>query len=189
MPETNYWEKVDNPVEKMFWGRIELEAAASFLFFEKGAIAQNLIHHLKYKGKSEIGLHIGYLFGNKLKCSVYNEIDAIVPVPLHPFRKATRGFNQSEMIAQGIGKALQKPVISDAVVRLKKNRSQTSKGRYSRWLNSEGIFSCTKPEQFDAKHILLVDDIITTGATIESLASTIKNESKTKISVVALASA
>jgi len=176
-------------VEKLFWGRVLVEHASSYLYLEKGSIVQHLVHHLKYNGRKDIGLLMGNLFGQKLKNTAFNTVDAILPVPIHKKRKAKRGYNQSEFIARGIGEIIGKPVITNAVKRIIPSKSQTRKGRYERWLNVKDIFVCISPEKLDGKHILIVDDIITTGATIESLITEIQDKSRVKISIAVLASA
>jgi ComF family protein len=176
-------------VEKLFWGRVSVEHASSYLYLEKGSVVEHLVHGLKYNGQKDIGLQMGNLFGQKLRNTTFNTVDAILPVPLHKKRKAKRGYNQSELIARGIGEIIGKPVFTNAVKRIVPNRSQTRKGRYERWLNVKDIFVCISPESLEGKHILIVDDIITTGATIESLIAAIQDKSRVKISIAVLASA
>lgn len=189
LPYTNFHKKPGNPVEKIFWGRVRIEQASSFLYLEKDSVVQSIIYNLKYNGRKNIGLTMGQLFGNQLNISSFKNIDVIIPVPLHKTRKAKRGYNQSEIIALGIGETMQKPVLSNAVKRVVPNKTQTRKGKYDRWLNAEGIFQCIQNDEFFEKHILIVDDIITTGATTESLIQEIQKKAKAKISVAVLASA
>ena len=189
LPQTNFWKQADNPIAKTFWGRVSIEAAASFLFFEKDSPLQHMLYHLKYQGRSEIGVILGKLFGAKLENSEFDQIDAIVPVPLHKKRLKNRGYNQSEMIAQGLSHILKKPLFTKTVIRHKATRSQTSKARFDRWLNVKGVFKVTDPESITNKHLLVVDDVITTGATTESFVQELIKVPGVKVSVVSIASA
>lgn len=152
-------------------------------------MVQNIIYHLKYKGKKEIGMQVGMLFGHKLKSTEFNTIDAIIPVPLHKSRLRERGYNQSELIAHGISKIINKPIITESIKRVLPNKTQTKRGRYDRWINAEGIFECIEPDLLKNKHLLIVDDIITTGSTLESLVQEINNKTDAKFSIAVLASA
>lgn len=187
LPLTNFWKQKDNLVEQLFWGRVKVEQATSLFYFEKESRYQNILHQLKYKGKKNIGIQLGRILGYYLSESPFKEIDAIVPVPLHPKRQRKRGYNQSEMIALGISTAMQKPLLSDCVSRLVHTKSQTKKNRYSRWENVSGIFSVLKPNELQGKHILVVDDVITTGSTIEALLEEILKTDNIKVSVASLA--
>ena len=187
MPVTNFWNQPENPVEQLFWGKIQVEHAASFIYFEKDSKYQNALHKLKYNNRKEVGTQLGRVYGYHLKNSRFNTIDAILPVPLHKKRFRKRGYNQSEMICQGLSLALSKPVLTEPVIRNVHTKSQTKKNRYNRWLNVEGIFKCVQPEAIEGKHILIVDDVVTTGATIESLASEILKIPGTKVSVATIA--
>jgi ComF family protein len=189
LPVTNFFKQKENPVEKIFWGRLLIDQASSFLYLEKDSVVQSIIYNLKYNGRKSIGFTMGRLYGNELKKSDYVDIDVIVPVPLHKKRKSRRGYNQSEIIALGIGEVLQKTVLTDVVKRIVPNKSQTRKGKYERWINAKDIFQCISKDELSGKHILIVDDIITTGATVESLVCEIQKEAETKISVAVLASA
>lgn len=187
LPETGYWKYTGNPVEKLFWGRINFENASAYLFFEKGSGLQHLMHRFKYKGKKDIGYFLGRQFGKNLKNTPLSNVDLIIPVPLHKKKQTIRGFNQSEVIAQGIASELGVPVNAVVAIRQKANRSQTRKNRYDRWLNSQGLFQLQDSEFIAGKHVLVVDDIITTGATAESFAQVLMEVPGVKISFVALA--
>jgi ComF family protein len=189
LPVTNFWNYSDNPVEKIFWGRVLVENAASFVYFEKGGSFQNLLHHLKYKGKKNIGFLLGRTFGLKLINTKFEDIDIIIPVPLHKSRLHKRGFNQSETIAIGLGKTLKKPVNTNLVKRSVATNTQTNKNRFDRWQNVENAFIVINPKYLQNKHILIVDDVITTGATSESLIQELIKIKDVKVSFVALASA
>jgi ComF family protein len=188
IPRTNYHLQEENPVAKLFWGRCRIEKAASFSFYNKGSRIRNLIHNLKYRGIKEIGFELGRIYGLSLKSSGFTtDIDLIIPVPLHPSKKRTRGFNQSDIISSGISDAAGVPVDTDCLVRVAVSETQTKRSRYERWTNVEGIFQITDPVKITGLHILLVDDVITTGSTVESCANELLKVEGVKVSVVALA--
>ncbi len=188
IPRTNFHNEPDNPVEQLFWGRCRIEKAAAFSFYNRESRIRNLIHNLKYKGITEVGYELGKIYGHTLKESEFiNDIDVIIPVPLHPSKERIRGFNQSNIISQGISDSTGIPV--DSVTLLRKNLSttQTKKSRYERWTNVEGIFCVTDETAVRDKHILLVDDVITTGSTIESCVTELLKTDGVKVSVISLA--
>jgi ComF family protein len=188
IPRTNYHLSTENPVARLFWGRCLIEKAAAFSFYNKGSRIRKLIHSLKYKGISEIGFELGRIYGLSLKSSDFlNDIELIIPVPLHPSKKRTRGFNQSEFISFGIADVVCLPVDIKSLERRNASATQTKRSRYERWTNVEGIFQVTEPEAITGKHILLVDDVITTGSTIESCTNELLKIEGVKVSVVALA--
>lgn len=190
MPQTHFHKDAENPVYKIFWGRVQIEFASAFLFFSAGGMVQQMIHKLKYKGRTDVGIFLGQMYGAELnKAPFFAGIDVIVPVPLHEKKLKKRGYNQSEMITQGLGEAMQKPVNTNGFIRKKNTSTQTKKGRYKRWENVGGIFGVASPEVFENKHVLLVDDVITTGATIEACAEEILKCPGAKVSVVAMACA
>jgi len=176
-----------NPVEELFQGRLAVEKATSLLFFDRGSRYRRLLHQLKYHGRKEAGMFLGRLIGSRLVESNLPPIDMIVPVPLHPSRMRRRGFNQSEVIASGIAEILDKPVNSKVLRRVKNTATQTRKGRFERWKNVEGIFHCPDPGKVESKHILLVDDVVTTGSTLEAAGSALLNCGNVKISVATAA--
>jgi ComF family protein len=188
IPRTNFHTKKDNPVAQTFWGRCEIESAAAFSYFNKGSRIRKLIHSLKYKGVKEVGYELGKIYGLSLKSSDFLDgVDFIVPVPLHKSKERTRGFNQSETISAGIAEVTGLPLITNAVKRRLSTSTQTKRSRTERWDNVEGIFALTNPDLLAGKHILLVDDVITTGATIESCVNEILKAEGAKVSVVAVA--
>lgn len=189
LPFTNFWEHKNNPVAEVFWGRVQIEDAVSIVFFEKESAFQKILFQLKYKNNPEIGIYIGKYFGHKLIHSTFSNVDLIIPVPLHRSRLKKRGYNQSEQIAIGLGQILVKPVVNYAIKRTRATKTQTNKSRYERWQNVEGVFDITDKSAIVNKHILVVDDVITTGATSESLIAEILKTPGTKVSFVALASA
>jgi len=188
IPRTGYHKVADNPVAQLFWGRCLLEKAAAFSFYNKGSRIRNLIHNLKYKGIREIGYELGKIYGLSLKLSGFtDDIDIIVPVPLHPEKIHARGFNQSEIISAGISEVTGVPVNTGSLARLTISATQTRRSRYERWINVEGIFSVVNIEEVREKHVLLVDDVITTGSTIESCANELLKIEGVRVSAVALA--
>jgi ComF family protein len=188
IPRTNYHTIRENPVEQLFWGRCIIESAAAFSYYNKGSRIRNLIHNLKYKGIKEVGFELGRIYGLSLKSTGFTgSVDMIVPVPLHPAKKRSRGFNQSEIIAEGISAATGILINSSAVIRTVSSSTQTKRSRYERWVNVEGIFSISDPESIRGRHILLIDDVITTGATMESCINELLKIEGVKVSVAAIA--
>jgi len=187
-PRTGYHLQNDNPVEKLFWGRCRIERGAAFSFYNRGSRIRNLIHNIKYKGIREAGYEIGMIYGQSLAGSDFlSGIDVIVPVPLHPSKERIRGFNQSDIISKGISDATGIPVNSRILHRVAANATQTRKSRFERWTNVDGIFSAGDTESLHGRHILLVDDVITTGSTIESCANELLKTEGVRVSVAALA--
>lgn len=187
LPETNFHPFHDNPVAQIFWGRIPVERATSLLFFDKGSKYRKLVHHLKYKDRKDIGLFLGNLLGARLQEAGIDNFDAIVPIPLHIVKQRRRGYNQSKLIADGIAEITGKQVVVNTLRRAGFTTTQTKKGRFERWQNVENIFVCVNQKQIENKHILLVDDVITTGATLEAAGSAILSAHNTKLSIATIA--
>lgn len=188
IPVNNFHNEPDNPVAKLFWGRCIIEKAASFSEFTRDSRMRAVMHNLKYKGRSDIGPEIGRMYGLILKSSGFtSDIDMIIAVPLHASRQRKRGYNQSQLIAAGIADTTGIPVRHDILVRLIKSKTQTRKSRFERWINVEGIFKVLKPGEIEGRHILLVDDVITTGSTIEACVNELKKEAGVRVSVVSMA--
>ncbi|MFK5856029.1 MAG: ComF family protein [Bacteroidota bacterium] len=188
LPKTNFHLHENNPISRIFWGRVDIHAATAFLFFNKGGSVQKLIHQFKYKSKIETGKYLGELMGNALmKSDLFNTIDVIIPVPLHKKKLHIRGFNQSDIIANGLSNTMHVPVLVNTLIRTKHTETQTRKARYTRWENVKGKFGINNPQTIEGKHILLVDDVLTTGATLESCAQTLLETPNTKVSLATLA--
>ena len=187
LPRTGYHTHTDNEVARLFWGRVPVRNATSFIVFSKESRYRNLFYELKYKGQDRIGTEMGRLFGLELKETPFAGVDIIHPVPLHPHKLRIRGYNQSELIARGIADTLNIPLASDLIIRTTETQSQTRKSRYERWENVRNTFQVRVPDALRNKHVLLVDDVITTGATVESCAEALLTVSGVTVSVASLA--
>ena len=190
LPRTNYHLHEENPVFQQFIGRVPLKYATSFCRFDKGGCLQHLLHQLKYKGNREVGQKMGMLFGYDLiQNSLYQTVDAILPVPLHPKKERKRGFNQSVEICKGLSEAMNRPLILGNLIRVVHTDSQTQKGRFERWENVSGIFSVKNGIALENKHVLLVDDVVTTGATLEACCIPLLQIPGVRVSIATLATA
>jgi len=188
LPFTDYHLHAENRVAKQLWGRIPVNAAMAMLYFRKGAKVQNLIHQLKYHGKTEIGILLGSKLGERLSSSPhYQNIDLIIPVPLHLKKLRIRGYNQSSYIAEGISKSTGVLVDEINLLRDIATDSQTKKNRYNRYENMQEVFKIKNADHIKGKHILLIDDVVTTGATLEACANILIENGAAKISIAALA--
>ncbi len=186
-PRTYYWRHEENTVEKLFWGKIKLVRACSYLFFTKGGIVQQLMHQLKYNSKVEVGHLLGKYFAQDLDEHWYKDIDVVVPVPLHKDKLKSRGYNQCDSIVSAMAQEMQKSYQLTAVERIRANDSQTRKGRYERWINVNELFSVCQPQFLIGKHVLLIDDVVTTGSTLEACASAILTLPGTSVSIATIA--
>lgn len=187
LPVTHFFTTPNNPVEKTFYGRIHIENAGACFYFTKHSIIQELILQLKYKGNKEAGIFLGQQLGRQLSTSeLYRTVDAIVPLPLNVKKEKIRGYNQAEILAQGVIDLWEKPLLKDIVIRRLHTETQTRKGRIDRWNSMQDAFTITKPELIENKHVLLVDDVITTGATLEACATAILQCKGTKVSIAAV---
>lgn len=190
LPKTSYHLQPDNRLEQFFAGRIPFQRIAAYAYFVKGGSIQNIIHELKYSNNPKIGNFIGELAGENIKGSAFvSTIDYLVPVPLHPKRLKQRGYNQSLEICKGIADKINIPIDTTTLIRTVNNQSQTKNSRFDRWKNVEDIFTLTSHEKFKDKHIVLVDDIITTGSTLESCAKEILKSEGCKVSIFAIGTA
>ncbi len=188
IPRTHYHIQSDNPVEKRFWGKVKVFRATSFYFFHKGSPFQKLIHELKYKNNKEVGEVMGRLAAIELMESAdFATIDFVIPIPLHPKKYALRGYNQSECIAKGISTVLKKPVDTSSLVRVMENTTQTKKSVYERYKNTSGIFEYKQGYIPDNSHLLLVDDVLTTGSTLEAAVEALSAIPGVRVSVFTLA--
>jgi ComF family protein len=190
LPKTAYEKDDHNPVARMFWGRIPFHAVSSCYFFSKHGKIQHLVHELKYKKNKDAGLFLGNELAKSLSESPYfSGIDFIVPVPLHPKKMHKRGYNQSEIIGKGMTEIIPAELNTTNLVRSVASATQTHKSRLARWDNVKDIFILNRPEEFAGRHVLLIDDVITTGSTIEACGRALLQAPDIKISVAAAACA
>lgn len=188
LPRAYFSHPRQNPVAELFWGRIPFVFSTSLLVYEKENSAMKIVHSIKYHGNKLLGIKMGQILGHELmKLEDFQDVDVLVPVPLHRRKEKKRGYNQSALIARGIALVTQKPIAVKAVERAVYNPSQTKKGRYERWINVADIFKVTDKHQLTGKHILLVDDVITTGATMEACAGILIKIQDCRISLCSLA--
>ena len=188
LPRTGYHLRSDNPVLRLFRGRVEIEAAAAYYVFQKGGGVQQLLHRLKYSGKTEVGIELGKMYGTDLKRSaLFSNVDLIIPVPLHSRKLKERGYNQSEYFAIGLARSMHTVVDADSLIRVSPTETQTRKSRFSRWKNVGNVFRLVNPQNLEDRHILLVDDVITTGATIEACALALQGAKNIRVSIAAIA--
>lgn len=186
-----YFERYEEAtlLDQLFWGRVLVHSTYAYLFFEKGKSSQPILHALKYKSKPEIGIEMGALIGENLKImSSFDGVEALIPVPIHSKKEFVRGYNQSEKLADGIGSVLNIPVVLDFMDQTKRTESQTKKGRFLRWDNVENKFKAAINKTVSYSHIAIVDDVITTGATLEAVIRKIQEiNPEIRISIIGLA--
>jgi ComF family protein len=188
LPFTNFYNLPNNPVEKSFYGRLHLQAAGSSFYFTKDSIMQYLLSELKYKQNISVGYYLGRLMGYQLKLSErFASIDLLIPMPLHPKKQKHRGYNQATILCKGIQSVWNKPIVDHAIIRKVFSNSQTLQNRIHRWENMEGIFVLKNRTEISHKHLLLVDDVTTTGATLEALGSVLEAEIGVKLSIATAA--
>ncbi len=187
LPETNFEQHAGNPVEKTFWGRLQIVYAAAHFYFTKESLMQHLMHQFKYKGNKDLGLQLGRMMGHALKSSArFYNINALVPLPLFPSKEKKRGYNQATVLCEGIAEVFSLPVLQDVISRPQHTETQTKKGRIERWRNIEGKFQLEKPEETRGKHLLLVDDVVTTGATLEACGAELLKADDVQLSIATL---
>lgn len=169
LPLTRFEQHPANPVATLFWGRLPLAAATAHYYFTKESLVQRLMHRFKYKGDKALGAFLGRQVGvGLLQSPHFATVDALVPLPLFGSKEQARGYNQATVLCEGMAEGLQKPVLKNSVVRTAHTDSQTKKTRLERWQNMEGRFEVAEAERLAGKHLLLVDDVVTTGATLEA---------------------
>lgn len=186
MPETNFELHSNNPVEKIFWGRVPLTGATAQFYFTKESLMQHLMHQFKYKGNKDLGLQWGRMMGEQIKKSGRFEVEALVPLPLFPAKEKKRGYNQATILCNGMAESMGVPVFDKIIVRPQHTETQTKKGRIERWKNMEGKFILTNPGAIHNKHILLVDDVVTTGATLEACSNELLKAENVRLSLATL---
>ena len=190
LPKTSYHRFDENPVRNRLAGRLPLQFASAFLKFRKGGLVQRLLHELKYNNRPEVGVRIGHLYGLELAdAGMSNSFDVIIPVPLHASRMRKRGYNQSAKFAEGLSDALKITWEESISLRVEATNTQTRKGRADRWNNVKDAFSVVAMDKVAGKRILLVDDVITTGATIEACGHHLVESGCASLSVACIAEA
>ena len=190
LPKTGYEQHSDNPLAQIFYGQMPFNAVMAEFFFSKTGKVQHLIHGLKYHHCRENGIFLGQEIGKSLlQAPDYQGIEYIVPIPLHPKKEKIRGYNQSHVIAEGISEIMNIPIAENCLVRRVFTDTQTKKSREDRWQNVKDIFEVKNPEKLKGKHVLLVDDVLTTGATLLSAGKSLLQVEGIKISVATAACA
>ena len=187
LPSTNFQFYPANPIEKLFWGRLPVTHATAQFYFTRESLMQHLVHQFKYRSNLELGIFLGRLMGSDLAGSNrFSYLDGLIPLPLHLSKQHKRGFNQADILARGVSDILNIPVLEKVIRRISYSESQTRKGRVERWQNMENRFQLIDPGVIGGKHILLVDDVITTGATLEACGREILKACDVSLSVATL---
>lgn len=190
LPETNYHLDPENPVAKHFWGRIPIAHAAALYVFTGGSRVQELMHAFKYNNRPEVGIMLGKYYGMQLKdATPFSDTDVIVPVPLHPKKQHKRGYNQSAKFATGLAQGMHTQAANYAMTRISFTETQTRKNRQERWENVKKVFQVAQPLAIKDKNVLLVDDVVTTGSTLEACAQKIREAGARQISIATIACA
>lgn len=190
LPHTEFEKHPNNPIERIFIGRLPIVAATSGFYFSKGELVQNLIHDLKYKGNKDAGIYLSEMMGNSMvSTDRFKNIDYLIPLPLFAEKEYKRGFNQADIVCNGLSNMMNIPVLTKNVVRIRFTETQTKKHRTERWDNVFDSFKVTNQSVLENKHILLVDDVITTGATLDACAQVLNQIKGIKISIATLATA
>lgn len=187
LPSTSFHLHSNNPIEKIFWGRVPVTHATAQYYFTKESLMQRLMHQVKYRGNKDLAIYLGRMMGYQLAASNrFGFIDGLIPLPLHSSKERKRGFNQATLLCEGIAEVIGKPVWKDVMIRNTSTESQTRKNRVERWQNMEGRFELVKASSIEGKHVLLVDDVITTGATLEACGQELLKAENIKMSIATL---
>lgn len=187
LPRTGFHTDSDNEVARIFMGRVNICNATAFMVFQKESRYRHIIHDIKYNGNFPAAIEMGRIFGKELAGTPFAGVDIIHPVPLHRSRLRERGFNQSDMIAEGMAEVLKVPMEKGLIIRRSGTGTQTSRSRYERWEHVKGAFRLRRKGEFAGKHVLLVDDVVTTGATLEACAMAVLQDENAEVSVATLA--
>lgn len=187
LPQTGFANLPGNPVERKFYGRLPLQSAFSLLYFTPGSIVQELMHAIKYRGDRELALELGGMMGQGMAEAPRLEKACLVPLPLFASREKKRGYNQATLLCEGIAQQTGWPLRSDLVQRRRHTDSQTRKSRIERWLNMEGNFELVRSNDLETQHICLVDDVLTTGASLEACAQVLLQIPGCRLSIATLA--
>jgi ComF family protein len=188
LPYTGYQEVAENPVAKQFWGKVHLQGATAFFHFQRGEKVQHLIHRLKYEGRQDVGVCVGRICGAVISTAFpYSSVDFIIPIPLHRKKEKLRGYNQAACFSDGLSETMGVPSLSHGMKRVKHTATQTRKSRFARYSNVNEVFEVTDQEKLIGKHILLVDDVITTGSTLSACAQVLLKLPEVRVSIAAIA--
>lgn len=187
LPSTNFHLHANNPIEKIFWGRIAVTCATAQYYFTKESLMQHLMHQFKYKGNKEVGIFLGKLMGWAMaESNRFSNVDVLIPLPLHKSKEHKRGYNQAAVLCEGISSVMNKPVRKDVVIKPEQTETQTKKRRIERWQNMEGKFLLVNETAIEGKTVLLVDDVITTGATLEACGSELLKAKNLQLNIATL---
>ena len=191
MPQTDYHRWRENPLRNRLSYRIPVKHAMALFKFSKSGRVQHLLHQLKYRNHPEIGVTLGRIYGEKMKneSELPTNVDLIIPIPLHPARKRKRGYNQSAKFAEGLSETLEIPFTDELLERRIKTETQTRKSKLNRWENISGVFGLKNPALLEGKKILLVDDVITTGSTLEACSQVLIDQGCPQLSIACIAEA
>lgn len=188
LPRIRFHNQENNEIAKLLWGKMPVERAYAFLYYSKGGDVRELLFQLKYYGNQKIGYFMGRCMAKELiSTGFFGGIDGIIPVPLHDKKRKSRGYNQSELLAEGISSVVRIPLLKDVLRRKQYTETQTRKSNYERWNNVQDVFESVSLERLSNKHVLLVDDVLTTGATLVACADAFRGVEGIRISVLTLA--
>ena len=188
LPRTHMHLQPENEVVKCLWGKMPVERGSAFLYYAKGGDVRKLLSELKYQGNAKLGSFMGRCMARELLSSgFFDDIDGIMPVPLHRRKQRMRGYNQSRVLAEGVSAITGIPMWDNLLVRTQFTETQTRKGSYERWLNVKDVFECLSPEAMAGKHVLLVDDVMTTGATLVACGDALREVKGLRVSALTLA--
>ena len=188
LPYTGFEKHANNPVSKLFMGRMAVDDACSILYFNKDSLVQGIVHRIKYRGDKALGIYMGELMGRRLlESGRFSHLEALVPLPLNAVKQRKRGYNQSELLAEGIARIMPVAINNMAVIRTKNTETQTRKNRIERWVNVREVFDLKPGHGLEGKHVLLVDDVITTGATMEAMGAVLLGVPGLKLNLASLA--
>ena len=188
LPFTDFFSINENPVEKIFWGRVPVQHAGALLFFTKDSLVQTLMTQLKYHHNKKVGILFGQLMGQAIAAEKkFEQIDLLIPIPILPSKINSRGYNQSQVIAMGIQQVWNRPIFGDVLTKKNWSNSQTKKDREARLQQVPDLFTLNHPNSIEGKNLLLVDDVLTTGATLEAAIATLMAGSPASISIAVAA--